>query len=77
MIPTIQNIILLHFYNVVRHVCVGQKMSNVNQTELPHITLLARFLHTPNIISATSVLLNKCTVEMLGYFCSRSLTSPT
>ena len=42
-----------------------------------HITLLARFLHTPDIISATSVLLNKCTVQMSGYFCSRSPTGPT
>ena len=37
MIPTIQNIILLLFYNTVRHAHVDQKMSNVNRAELPHM----------------------------------------
>ena len=37
IIPTIQNIILLLFYNVVRHAHVDQKISNVNRAELPHM----------------------------------------
>ena len=42
MICTQQNFIFFSYCAVVRHARVGQKMSDLNDTELPHLEVLSR-----------------------------------